>query len=67
MDSRKIRVAVGTLVGLAGREPFRTHACQDSGGVRTVGQGETKGGGKGVRTTPERDLIRLEWRECHGK
>lgn len=67
MDSKKIRFAVGSLavsaaalVGIANREQFRSVAYQDSGGVWTVGYGETKGVKKGDKTTPERALIQLE-------
>lgn len=67
MNSKKIRFAVGALVvsaaalvGIANREQFRSVAYQDSGGVWTVGYGETKGVKKGDKITPERALIQLE-------
>ena len=66
MDSKKIRFAVAALaisaaalVGIANREQFRSVAYQDSGGVWTVGYGETKGVKKGDKTTPERALVQL--------
>lgn len=62
----KARIAAGAiavsavcLIGIANREQFRSVAYQDSGGVWTVGYGETKGVKKGDRITPERALIRL--------
>ena len=64
--TNKARIAAAALsvsalcfVGIAGREQFRSVAYQDSGGVWTVGYGETKGVKKGDRTTPERALIQL--------
>ena len=67
MDKNKIRIAAvalalsaAGLVGIAGREQFRSSAYQDSGGVWTVGYGETKGVKKGDRTTPERALLTLD-------
>ena len=66
MSLNKVRLAAGALavsaaalVGIASREQFRSEAYQDSGGVWTVGYGETKGVKKGDKTTPERALIRL--------
>lgn len=45
MNAKKIRLAVSVavLVGIANREQFRSIAYKDSGGVWTVGYGETKG------------------------
>ena len=64
---KKIRIAIGAravsaaaIVGIANREQFRSIAYQDSGGVWTVGYGETKNVKKGDKTTPERALIQLE-------
>lgn len=52
-------VSATCLIGIAGREQYRSAAYQDSGGVWTVGYGETKGVKKGDKTTPERALIQL--------
>lgn len=52
-------VSAACLVGIANREQFRSTAYQDSGGVWTIGYGETKGVKKGDKTTPERALIQL--------
>ena len=66
MDGKKTRMAAGALVvsaaalvGIANREKFMPVAYQDSGGVWTVGYGETKGVKKGDKITPERALIQL--------
>lgn len=52
-------VSAACLVGIAGREGYRSLAYKDSGGVWTVGYGETKGVKMGDRTTPERALVKL--------
>lgn len=64
--NNKFRMAIAALslsaaglVGIAGREQFRSTAYPDSGGVWTVGYGETKGVKKGDKTTPERALLTL--------
>lgn len=54
-----LAVSAACLVGIANREQFRSAAYKDSGGVWTVGYGETKGVKQGDRITPERALIRL--------
>lgn len=66
MNGRKIRLAVSALcvsaaclVGIAGRESYRSLAYKDSGGVWTIGYGETKGVKMGQTTTPERALVKL--------
>lgn len=66
MNNNKIRIVVGAIavsaaciVGIANREKFMSNAYQDSGGVWTVGYGETKGVKKGDKITPERALIKL--------
>lgn len=55
-----LAVSATCLVGIAGREQYRSAAYPDSGGVWTVGYGETKGVKKGDKTTPERALARLQ-------
>ena len=54
-----LAVSATCFVGIAGREQFRSTAYQDSGGVWTVGYGETKDVKKGDKTTPERALVQL--------
>lgn len=66
MNNNKIRVTVAALVvsataflGIANREKFMPTAYRDSGGVWTVGYGETQGVKKGDTVTPERALLKL--------
>lgn len=62
----KVRIAVGSLVvsaigivGIAGYEGYRGEAYKDTGGVPTIGFGETKDVKMGQKTTPDRALVQL--------
>ncbi|MDR1311120.1 MAG: glycoside hydrolase family protein [Burkholderiaceae bacterium] len=54
-----LSVSAAGFVGIAGYETYRSATYRDSGGVLTIGYGETKGVKPGQRTTPERALARL--------
>lgn len=54
-----LAVSATALVGIAVHEDYRGNAYQDSGGVWTVGFGETDGVKKGHVTTPSRALVTL--------
>lgn len=66
MADNKTRFAVATLVVSAAtvvsiglNEGYRSDAYKDSGGVATIGFGETAGVKMGQKTTPERALVQL--------
>ncbi len=52
-------VTAAALVGIASHESYRGSTYKDSGGVATLGYGETKGVTHGQTTTPERALQTL--------
>lgn len=52
-------VTAAALVGIAGKEAFRSSAYLDSAGIPTLGYGETLGVKLGDTTTPERALVQL--------
>lgn len=52
-------VAASTLVGIASNEGYVGHAYKDSGGVYTMGYGETNGVKASDTTTPVRALVQL--------
>ena len=54
-----LSVTASLVAGIALNEGFKGHAYADSGGVYTVGYGETKGVKKDDTTTKERALIVL--------
>jgi lysozyme len=53
-------VAASTLVGIAMNEGYVGQAKPDSGGVQTIGFGETVGVKAGDKTDPVRALVKLE-------
>ena len=54
-----LAISAAALVGIASHEAFRGSTYKDSGGIPTLGYGETKGVVAGQTTTPERALQRL--------
>ena len=52
-------ISAAALVGIASHEAFRSTTYKDSGGIPTLGYGETKGVVAGQTTTPERALKKL--------
>ncbi|MCM1516227.1 MAG: lysozyme [Paraprevotella sp.] len=54
-----LTISAAGLVSIASYESYRGEAYRDSGGVPTIGYGETKGVKMGQRTTPERALVQL--------
>ena len=52
-------VSATALVGIAHWEQYRQNSYKDSGGIVTLGYGETKGVVAGQTTTPERALKTL--------
>lgn len=54
-----LAISAATLVGIASHEAFRSTTYKDSGGIYTIGYGETKGVMAGQTTTPERALKTL--------
>jgi len=54
-----IMVSATALVGIAHWEQYRGSTYKDSGGIATLGYGETKGVVAGQTTTPERALQTL--------
>jgi lysozyme len=54
-----LAVSAVALVGIAGYENYRSNAYRDTGGIPTIGYGETKGVKMGQKTTPERALVQL--------
>ncbi len=63
MKTRVIALALSAsaalLISTANHEGYRQNAYKDSGGIWTVGYGETQGVTKNSKTTPERALIQL--------
>lgn len=55
-----ITISASLLVGIAANEGYKSSAYADSGGVYTIGYGETKGVKPTDKTTPDRALIVLE-------
>ena len=63
-----IVVSAAALVGIASHEQYRMNAYKDSGGVTTIGYGETKNVTMGQTVTPERALQKLlESTDAHAK
>ena len=54
-----LAISAAALVGIASHEAFRGTTYKDSGGIPTLGYGETKGVVTGQTTTPERALKTL--------
>lgn len=54
-----LAISAAALVGIASHEAFRGSTYKDSGGIPTLGYGETKGVTLGQTTTPERALQKL--------
>lgn len=54
-----LTITAAALVGIASHESYRGSTYTDSGGVATLGYGETKGVTHGQTTTPERALQTL--------
>ena len=54
-----LAISATALVGIAHYEQYRQSTYKDSGGIATLGYGETKGVVTGQTTTPERALQRL--------
>lgn len=54
-----LTISAAALVGIANHEAFSPTTYKDSGGVATLGYGETKGVVAGQRITPEKALQRL--------
>lgn len=63
-----LAVSATALVGIAHYEQYRQSTYKDSGGIATLGYGETKGVVTGQVTTPERALqTLLESADEHAK
>jgi lysozyme len=63
-----LAVSAAALVGIANHESFAPSTYKDSGGIYTLGYGETKGVVAGQKTTPERALkTLLESADEHAK
>lgn len=63
-----LAVTAAALVGIANHESFAPSTYKDSGGIYTLGYGETKGVVAGQTTTPERALkTLLESADEHAK
>ena len=54
-----LAISAAALVGIANFESYRQSTYKDSGGIPTLGYGETKGVVAGQTTTPERALQKL--------
>lgn len=54
-----LAISAAALVGIASHEAYRGSTYKDSGGIATLGYGETKGVVAGQVTTPERALQTL--------